>query len=102
MCLCIGSVKIPKMPVLLINSILETRGKVGLKMSRVLPQSKCQWVSEPAPESRLVAESVLLMAPPVSLKVSQLISYHTDRLSYFKSLKVFPNFVLIIAFSPLS
>lgn len=74
MCVCIESVKIPKMPVLLINSILETRGKVGLKMSRVLPQSTCQQVSEPEPESRLVAESMLLMAPPVSLRVSQLIA----------------------------
>lgn len=100
MCSCVESVKTPKMPVLLINSILETSGKAWHKMPRVLPQSTCQWVLELAPESRLVAESVLFMASPCVSQNLTINSYHIDHLSYCKSLKVFPNFVLIIEFSP--
>lgn len=37
---------------------------------------------------------------PVSLRILTINSYHIDHLSYCKSLKVFPNSVLIIEFSP--
>ena len=100
MCLYTESVKTPKMPVLLINSILETRGKAWHQMPRMLPQRTCQRVLGLVPESRLVAESVLFMASPCVSQNLTINSYHIDHLSYFKSLKVFPNFVLIIEFSP--
>lgn len=101
MYLCTESVKTPKMPVLSINSILETRGKAWHQMPRMFPQRTCHRTLGLAPESRLVAESVLFMASPCVSQNLTINSYHTDHLSYFKSLKVFPNFVLIIEFSPI-
>lgn len=48
---------------------------------------------ELAPESRLVAESVLFMASPCVSQNLTINSHHIDHL-HCKSLKVFPNFVL--------